>query len=613
MVSRRMQSGTEESDNSKTSRRKLLAGIGGAGAAALAGCSDGSENSPSSNNESRSNNESDGSASSGGDDPVDPELTNAGDFMVYTNAQWNPYNPKGYPGRSANALFDPLSRYDPNEGSFIPYALANWSASTSGMTLEVREGQTWHNGDTVDAQDLATKLKLDRHMELPISHFVSDIQQDGDLAVKLTFDGEVNPSIFKHVMLNDRMNVKHEMFVDKLTALEDASTEEETQQAREGLISYSIEDPIGNGPFVLDDINQDKLTYKTGEEHRAASDINYPRFGQLGVEGNQEIWSSIKGDKVDIGGAFTPKDVRRGFPDHWFTVLLPNWWGMGLAFQHEDPIYGRRKVRQALAHVINRSQVAENSGGESKVGVKIPSGIPGDYRETVSRWLPKDMQQQFNDYSVDTDKAATLLEDEGFTKSNGEWQTPDGEAFTANVKVNSGWSDWVTGVQSLVGDLKQFGINANVRTVEGTSFGSEVQDGNFRVAAWPWASGYPHPYFNFDHLLASSGAKNSWNYPQNPSVPMPVGDASGSTETVDVQKQVAQLAKTTGEDATALIHELAWVVNQTLPILPIQAKTRMIHFSTDQWEVPNQDDPILQINPPSYWLPRNGKIKAKTE
>ena len=599
-----------------TSRRRLLANLSGASAVVLAGCSSeepdtttpdgGNDSGSGDSNETATTEESTGS-------PVDPELTNAGDFMVYSKAQWNPYNPKGYPGRSANVLFDPLSQYDPTAGEFIPYALTDWSASTTGITLEIRKGQTWHNGDTVDARDLTTKLQLDRYMELPISDFTSGIQQAGDLTVKIGFEGKANPAIFKHVMLGNRMNVKHELFTDKLQAFKDATTDEEMKQAKQKMLSYTIEEPFGNGPFVPTSLNNQKLTYKTNSDHRAADGINYPKFGQVAVEGAQDIWSSIKGDKIDTGGAFTPKDVRQEFPDHWFTVLLPNWWGMGLAFQFNDPIYSKRPVRQAIAYVINRDQVAQDSGGDSKVGINIPSGIPGTYRGTVNRWLPEEMQKQFNKYKVDPNRATTLLKNAGFTKSNGKWQTPDGSTFTAEVKVPSGWSDWVTGVQSLVGDLNAFGINASTRTVGGSAFGTEIGNANFRVTAWPWASGRPHPFFNFDHLLAGKQAETYWHFPQTVSVPMPVGDPDGSLQEINVDEKVSRLSKTTGEDAMNLIHELAWVVNQTLPILPIQAKTRMLHFSTDDWRVPKKDAEIMQINPPSYWLPRNGKIKAKTE
>jgi peptide/nickel transport system substrate-binding protein len=66
-------------------------------------------------------------------------------------------------------------------------------------------------------------------------------------------------------------------------------------------------------------------------------------------------------------------------------------------------------------------------------------------------------------------------------------------------------------------------------------------------------------------------------------------------------------------DSAALrkTQELAYVTNQTLPVLPLQEKLAQSFQTTDSWDVPPKDDPTLQRYWPTEWLPRMGEWTAK--
>ncbi|RDZ48419.1 ABC transporter substrate-binding protein [Haloferax sp. Atlit-19N] len=63
-------------------------------------------------------------------------------------------------------------------------------------------------------------------------------------------------------------------------------------------------------------------------------------------------------------------------------------------------------------------------------------------------------------------------------------------------------------------------------------------------------------------------------------------------------------------ESLALIQELAYVTNQTLPVLPLQEKLAQSFQTTDDWNVPSKDSEKIQTYWPTDWLPRYGEWTA---
>ncbi|MDS0300150.1 ABC transporter substrate-binding protein [Halogeometricum sp. S1BR25-6] len=82
------------------------------------------------------------------------------------------------------------------------------------------------------------------------------------------------------------------------------------------------------------------------------------------------------------------------------------------------------------------------------------------------------------------------------------------------------------------------------------------------------------------------------------------GDAS-ATETESTATAVE-----VNSESLSLIQELAYVTNQTLPVLPLQEKLAQSFQTTDSWDVPPKDSPKIQTYWPTDWLPRYGEWTA---
>jgi peptide/nickel transport system substrate-binding protein len=612
----------EGSETAGAARRKFLIGMGSAGALALAGCAsdspDGGDGGDGNGTDGGDGNDTDGSGGggdgSGGGEPVDAEFTTES-WVLPTDAQFNPYNPKQYSGHAANLLFEPWAAYIPAEGSFAPHLLTDWSVEGTSGSLSIHEEAVWHDGSPVTSRDLVTQLKLDKFIDRAVWESLKSVSQDGEKTVAFELQQEVNPQILNHQLLARRGSVPHATFEKHLQALQDASSDSETDKAKQGLLGEKITDPMGNGPFTLETVNTQKYEFERFDDHRFADAINYPRFGMKHLTSNQERWSALKSDNIDGGGAFTPPNVLKTFPKHVDMVGGPSFWGMGLAFNHDHPVWGKRKVRQAIAHVINRASVAASSGGDLKIPVDTVCGLwtqsdQNVYPAQADQYLG-DSKSAFNAYEPSTEKATKLLEEAGLQKKGGTWKRPDGKTLTAPVKAPAGWSDWISGAQSLVGELKKFGLKANLTTVESSTFPSQIADSDFDLATWYWADGVPYPYFTFRQQVASQEAHEYYNYPTEVTVPA-VADPSGESITVNVDERVTQLGQATDEaEAEEIIRELAWVVNQDLPILSIQQKMGQWFVTGDDWQYPDVSKPRWKGG--AYFMIQRGKVTAKTE
>lgn len=588
-------------------RRRLLQAIGAASIAGGAGCqTQRDSNSEEESADNTTTTEENGQVG----EPVDPiHTTNT--FTIPKNAQFNPYNPKN--GSAADAvIFDPFTVYDALNDTYVPYLFTDWNLEKGSLSLS--EKHTWHDGTSITSADVVTQFRLQKYFSYSKWDYLDSVSADGKKKIKLSLSGTVNPAVLKRSILTGSLNQPKSIFGDKLEKFESATTESERDNIRQSLLNWTLPDPLGNGPFKMNKRTQQSSTLELYEDHPAADEINFPKMEFLHLAKNQARWQAIIGDKVDSDGSvFAPAKVKQKFPDHFAEINpVPNG-GMTLTFNRDSNIFKDRRIRRAFAHIIDREAVTKNAGGSVKVPVKTINGISGIPLEKSMPWI-KEIRDGFNPYNVDTEKAGELLRDAGFQKQGGTWKR-NGNPLSAPVKVPAGYSDWVSGGQTLVAQLKQFGIKANMITVELSSYWGDVwPNGDFEVAMSWWGGWNPYPYFSFRQSFTSQDARKAYSYPASVEVPLPPGKPDGEIDTVNVRKRVPELAKTADKQtARDIIHELAWVYNQDLPKLPLTEKVDQVWISTDNWQIPAPDADVMQVGRPTFWLLRAGKLRAKTK
>lgn len=587
-------------------RRAFVGSLGVAGIATLAGCSGGTaENEATSTIEDSTTKQNDaGDSNTTTVSRVDRPFRFVGD-MVPSKMQFNPFNPNNFSARGAAILYDPLAKFRTSDGTFVPYLAEDWSIESERMSITLRSGQVWHDGEPITAADLAAQLTAERFLGRSISNYVGSVEVVDETTVRLSLPDAVNKTVLKHTVLKKRLTVPRHHFEAELNAIKEASSDAEKEDAKEAILTKKLDEAIGNSAFKLAETGSQQFRAVVTDDHPDADHINFTEFIGLHLPG-QDTWQALKQGKLDgTPKGFIPDEVTETFPDTIVQKRFLGNVGYGLFFQHDDPVWSQRDVRRAIAHVIERPKVAMNSGGSLKNPIDVPTGIPG---VSVDRNLG-DVLDGYDAYETDHEKAAELLESAGFSKEGDTWMTPEGNQLSAPITTPAQFPDYMKASQTIVSQLQAFGIDAEVDSTEVTTFfGSVYPNSDFKLVTHFWGGFNPYPYFGLDAVL---GGDKPHNFPATVDVPAQVGDPNSAPTSMDLPAKIAELSKSSGDSAKQLIQELTWAFNQTLPAIPIQEKYQQTFMTTDDWEIPNTDDPDMAIRWPVYWLWRAGKLKAK--
>lgn len=575
------------------SRRKLLA-AGTAGiVAGIAGCSQSDPASPSGS----------GNGGSGG-----VAFTNA-NWTVPTDAQWNPHNLSNWPVELTNVVYDAFAEFNDATKKFEPALGKQWSIDGDTMTISLRD-QTWHNGDRVTANDVVVQFRLAKYEGSLIWDYLESVSAVDDSTVRFDLNGELNPIVVRRYILPTRIDAPAYVFEEYLDKIENAPKGSERDKAIADLLNYARSEPTGNGPYKVESASNSQFKLTVHKDHPWADDISIPNYVFKYAGGNQDRWAALSSGKIDgLGSTYVPPDVYESLPDSIREINFTQYADFALVFNHDDEDFGKRNVRQALAHIIDRKSVANNVGPRTRKPIKVPTGTSPF---ATKEYLPTPIVDSLNRYETGEAKATKLLEEAGYRKKGGTWVREDGTPLKAPIKVDSGLSDYINGVQTIVPQLKSFGIQAEMKTVEGVSLSEQIRSGDFRLHGDSWGEwNESYPFFDYRSDFASREMLKWYNLPKKVSVPWPAGDPNGE-QTVSPPDIVVSLSQATDtNEQQELLGQLAWIYNHTLPKIQMSERQDQTWMNEDGWNVPPNDDDVMGVRFPSFWAVKTGAVSPK--
>lgn len=604
----------------RQSRRRFVQTIGSAGALGVAGCLGGDDEDDGVEDPLDDGNGSGDGNGNGDDEPADtgadddeevPDDLDAAFFHpmwdIPADVQWNSYNPTLGVGDAQEVYQEEFGKYHIGNDEWLPRAVADWSIDEEGMELEVNDELTWTNDEPFTAEDVRTKLVLDiEHWDDRLGDYASAIEAEDESTLIIETDEEVNPNVLETLVLDNWTDAPEELFGEYAERYEDGDEDVQAELNDWGL---EPEDSIGLGPFEFADVDSQFLEYHRRDDHPDAEEINFRYFDYAYMPTNESRWQALRTDEVSgVHTLFTEEVIVEEFPDYIEQYLLPGLWGLALIFNHEREPFDQVEVRQAIAHIVDRGFATEASAGPYAMEVETPSGlVDSQYDE----WMG-DVEDEFNAYEHDLDRASELLEEAGLQEDGGTWVTEDGEPFELSVSVPAGFSDWLAGTEAVVESLQDFGLEAQLDSPDvSTYFGQTYQDSDFDIGTEGWTTGQPYPFFSLNRLLASHDAQNIWGYKEEVTIE---SVHTGEEETWDLTELVNDLAHTTDEDEEReLVQQLAYIVNQELPVLPIQEKFDQSFLNVDLWgiDAPEDNQSLENIKWPQFWYAKNGQLFAK--
>ncbi|ESP90066.1 extracellular solute-binding protein, family 5 [Candidatus Halobonum tyrrellensis G22] len=587
------------------SRRAMLAAAGTSGVAALAGCSggggggDGATNGT--NGTSGETSDSNTPSSDGDSQVYDASLVNAYNGNP-VDLHFNAYASQNYSWPAGRAVFAPLLKYSFNEDEFLYGALENLEIADQEVTMTFRDDITWSDGDEWTTEDFDVQLQLLEKTGNTLFGYVDDYEIVDDRTVRLALSGPTNPRIIRFELTNFFLNTKaetHEEWLDRETA---------------ELLQWAWEDPVATGMFSLASKDRQAFEFERNPQFYKSDNVNFQtQLIENTGGGSAQHQALISGTEVDAAtSAFTPPEIADRFPDHVVEVNIPAKWGYGIVFNHDDPDFGNRNVRQAVAHVINRQSIVDNAGPQTKFTAPVPCGIaPEDQEYWLGDWM--DDFETYGPESSNTDRAAELLQEAGYSRQNGTW-SKEGRTLGGTYYSPAGWSDWTTMTQTVTSQLNDFGFDFSISTLPTNEWFTRYSESNFKMGSFYWLPGGSRsafPYFPLYYQMYATDIGGGHNYRSIAQESQTVPGRDGGELTLDTPLSTAeQIARQSGdEEARPYVQQSAWYNHVDLPFLGLVSKYEQSWVTNDEWTEAPTDSPNRNVKWPQFWWVHEGDLQ----
>ncbi len=346
-----------------------------------------------------------------------------------------------------NQCYDSLILYD-KVLKPMPRLATAWEANAEGtaVTLTLREGVTWHNGRAFVADDVVQNIERALIPDTGSNvhgmvQTVTGAVAHGDHSVTINFAAPT-PNMF------DILNVMRIMAPESFDSLANTC--------------------IGTGPFKLKEwIPGDILTFERNENYWEEGrpyldEVSFKPFDDL-----EALVTALETGIIDAAISVPPKDYQRlldtgvnvefgqGGLLYSITVNPPD------PDQPEGPLSDKR-VRQAVCWSIDREAIVDQAlfgVGEATV-LAFPTYSVAYFEDLATH------------YHFDLDAAADLLDEAGWTDSDGDGvRDKDGTKLVLNTITIQAFPETTDIAQILGADMATIGVELDIEPLDSATYG----------------------------------------------------------------------------------------------------------------------------------------------
>ncbi|OED48143.1 ABC transporter substrate-binding protein [Endozoicomonas sp. (ex Bugula neritina AB1)] len=338
------------------------------------------------------------------------------------------------------------------DGTMMPKLATGWEVSDDGLTwrFDIRQGVTFHDGNTMDAKSV--ELTLENATKKPgVIHQLplKDISTEGETVV-IELDKPYRPI---------------------LAVLSNFST---------GIVSPAtfndegvMEILYGTGPYKIHEIaTPHKLNVERFDEYWGENaSIKYVHY----LTGHRPESRALQAKSGQADMIFTldpaSMDMLKKEDSLWIhSQSIPR--TVMMKVNNEHPFLNTRETRQALSLALDRTGLADNI-------VRVPGSEAYQiFPPALASWHVNDLARGKQDIA----KAKQLLADQGWVKGDDGILVRDGERFALSLMTYADRPELPVLSTAIQAQLKEIGIDIDVNIANSGSIPSSHHDGSLELA-----------------------------------------------------------------------------------------------------------------------------------
>jgi len=418
----------------------------------------------------------------------------------------------GISSRVTNQIFEGLTKYKGSTTEVIPSLAEGWRVSADGTvwTFTLRKNAKFHDGTPFDAKAVAWNFERWRFTKHP--------QHENQIKAGQTFEyyeGQfggfddkslitkveaVNPTTVRFTLKEPQgpflANLAMAFFVlGSPTAIEKSGTE-------------SCKHPVGTGPFRLVEWkpNQEVILEANPDYWDKAAAPKVQRVVIRNIKDSSQRLVALKAGEIHGMEGVNPDDVKvvRADPNLQIILRPTNTTGY-LAFNYKVKEFQDRRVRQAIAHAINKQGIV--------------NALYGGTGLTATQFQPPPLwghNKDLKDYPYSPDRARALLKEAGFGQGLKEitwedgrkeplpfWYMPVSRPYYPNPKEIA---------EAIAADLAKVGITVKLQTVDWSAYLDKRKKGELPLYMLGWTGDNGDPDNFVCYFFCNPGASREGFY-----------------------------------------------------------------------------------------------------
>jgi len=354
-----------------------------------------------------------------------------------------------------------------------------WSADNKSLTIKLREGVTFHDGEKMDAQ--AVKYNLERHKNMKGSN------RRGELAVVSSIDA-VDPTTV-------RINLEAP-FAPLLAVLTDRSGMMVSPKAAEAAGEKFGAKPVCSGPFrFVERIAQDRIVVERFTNYWNKGQVHFERIVYQPIVDATVRLANLRSGQLDFIERVAPSDIPNLRKDSRFKIakiVEIGYQGITINVGKSDlaqknPLGRDPRVREAFELSLDREAIVKVAmEGEAQAGNQWVAPSNRFYGKSAP--LPK----------RNVERAKQLLKEAGVPNPSFTLMTPTTSDAQRIAQI----------VQAMA---KEAGFDIKIQSTEFATSLNLADKGQFEAYVLAW-SGRADPDGNLHTMLACKGPTNYAGY-----------------------------------------------------------------------------------------------------